>query len=610
MNDGVILHFLNGTAIEEPKGWEDFSDELVRDIKERIIGTKYKVSLTFTGSGHSFLQGVFDADGPCAIVTYEAKQWCAGVQYSIIRGTVSLSECKFNETRCEVEADIADDGVGARVINNKEIPVSPEAELTKNSKPLTPVTPVALEVFDPAAAAGTWIVTTRTAYDWFDCFQHLVLYITDNTVSLVSDWYGDLDDDERYAIVTGFELRNATGSSAPLVYSFKAVFDELGKKYNLWIGVERVAGVPVLRLEPEGYFYDDAGTLIHTDIQDLVRATDLDRLWAKVIVGSDTFIKEQASALSLPFLPLRGFTKEEFHFEGVCNTSETLDLVNKWIIDTNVIEDVVVNGNDEYDDDIFLIQYNHTTSRATKGDYLNPGANPYLYNEQLQNSLVIERYDLPSAVGAFFSTTDASFQAERTAPGAPENYTGPAGTSALAIFQYDNDYTAPNFDTTNSWGNGTVQGNPVSQANSRYTAAAQGYYEFDVSVLWRIDTNIPLVVVPGPIPVRAYKSIRIIFQVERYDAANTLIGTPLIITGPYQYTPGGIRLDGGGWLGFGGNGLRSGQVSIRPYHPNGSNVLFRAFRGFAQYHGQAEQRQRDPHVIRHGWRVCGRWWSG
>lgn len=26
---------------------------------------------------------------------------------------------------------------------------------------------------------------------------------------------------------------------------------------------------------------------------------------------------------------------------------------------------------------------------------------------------------------------------------------------------------------------------------------------------------------------------------ERYDAANTLIGTPLIITGPYQYTPGG-----------------------------------------------------------------------
>ena len=86
----------------------------------------------------------------------------------------------------------------------------------------------------------------------------------------------------------------------------------------------------------------------------------------------------------------------------MCNTDKALDLVNEWVIDSNVIEDVAVNGNDDYDDDLFLIQYQEDLLQAKKGDYLQPGTNPYLYNEPLQNAEVIDRYDLPSAVGAFW----------------------------------------------------------------------------------------------------------------------------------------------------------------------------------------------------------------
>lgn len=542
MNDGVFIHLIDGNAVEEPRGVPDFSDEIARDVKERIIGTRYKASLTFTGSGYAYLQSVYESGGYCGTVEYEARVWCGGVQYVAIKGEINLAECKFNETKCEVEADIADDGVGARVVNNKDIPVSPTAEATKNDVALTPVPPIDLYVFDPAAAAGTWIATERRAWDWFAALQHAVLYISDNETSIVSDWYTALPVDERYAILEGFELRTASGSNPRVTYTFKELFDEIGKKHNLWIAVERdVSGVPYLRIEPESYFYGSTGTIQHTDIQDLVRTTDLDRLYAKVSVGSDTFIKELSGGLSLPFLVLRGFTKEEFHFSGTCNTDESLDLVSKWVIDTNVIEDAVVNGNDEYDDDLFIVQYNSATGNATKGDYLTPGTNPYLYNEQLQNSLVLGRYDLPSSVGAFFNSTAASFQAERTSADPVEFYPLPAGLSSLAIVRYDNDYTAPNNDATNAWGNGTVQGNPVSQANSRYTATAQAYFEFDVSVVWRITQNVPLVVGIQ----RAYKSIRIVVQVEHYNAANVLIGTPQgLPASTYEYVPGNYVASG------------------------------------------------------------------
>lgn len=543
MNDGVFLHLLDGSAVEEPQGVQDFSDELARDLKERIIGVKYKVSLTFTGDGAKYLDDKYQAGGFCGTVAYEARQWCNGSEFTVIRGEINLAECKFNETECEVEAGIADDGIGARIINNKDIPVSPTAEVTKNTLPITPIAALSIRMFTPSTGA---FGAARYCFDWFDCLKNTVLYITDNEVSVVSSWYSSLPDGEQYLLASGYEMRTATGlPSAPLVYSFKALFDEIGKKHNLWIGVERDAlGSPVLRVEPEPYFYGTGGTIQHADIQDLIRSTDLDRLYAKVSVGSDTFIKEQGGAFSLPFLTLRGFTKEEFHFEGTCNTDESLDLVNKWVIDSNVIEDVVVNGNDEYDDDMFIVQYTPSTNRATQGTYLTPGSAPYLYNEQLQSSLVIARYDLPSPVGAFFNATSAAFRAERTSPNPVEFYPLPAGLSTLAIVQYDDDYTPPNNDTSNAWGNGTTQGNPVSQADSRYTAAAQGYFEFDVSMLWRITQNVPLVLGSG-INQRAYKSIRPDIQVEHYTAANVLIGTPQgIPASAFQYVAGAYSISG------------------------------------------------------------------
>ncbi len=537
MENGTIIHYLNGLQVEEPFGWRNFTEEFDRDVKERLISVKYQAQLVFAGQGYQIINDLYNSSGFCATLTYEAKQWCEGSLVTCAKGEIIIADCEFNETRCEVKVSVADQGVGARVVNNKGIPVSPTAESTKNGFDLTPVTPINLEVFDPQAASGTYIGTTRRVWDWWDAIQNVVLYMTDNQVYATSDWYNALPDDERYCFVDGNELRVADGSNPRLTYSFSTLFTELAIKYNLWIGCVRdVSGNPVLRIEPEGTFFGTLGNAQIANIQDLIRSIDTDRLYAKVSVGSDTYIKALQTGFSLPFLVLRGFTKEEFHFEGVCNTNETLDLVNEWVIDTNVIEDVVVNGNQDHDNEMFLIQYDRNTNKATKGDYLQPGYGPYLYNERLQNFDVLNRYDIPSPVGAFWSPIDASFRATRiAATNTPITETAYAGGVEPELqVQFDNDYSPPNFDTTNNYGNGTTQGNPVSQANSRYTAPVQGYYEFTTQVNWRIISQTSLVI--GGL--HHYKSIRVTVNLNHFNAANVPIGTPDSNTSPYNYALG------------------------------------------------------------------------
>lgn len=528
--DAQTRHYLNGVEVPEPMAWADFTEELDRDIDSRFISLKYRGTLTFTNEGYALLDSVFRDTGHCGIVSYLAIQQCGGQERIVARGSIIVADIKFNLTKCEAECSIADDGIGARVMNNMEIPVSPNADVSKNGKSIGAVSQLDIELYDPQAALGTYLTGARLGWDWLDAIRHAVRYITDDTVTLVSDWYAALPDDERYWISNGYSVRSASIAVVRTSWTFKDLFEEIGKKYNLWIGVERSAtGEPVLRIEPEGYWYSATPWGSHPDIQDLIRTADSDLLYAKVDVGCDKAIKETETDFSLPYIPLRGFVQEAFHLEGVCNTQATLDLVSQWIIDSNVIEDAAVNLNKDYDDDLFIVQYDRTTNRAVKGDYLQPGSDPYLYNPALLNDAVIARHNLPSAVGAFFDPVNASFRAQRTTAVANPYLTYDPGTSAVVETeqaQFNDDFTAPNFDTANAWGNGTAQGTPVSAANSRYTAPAQGYYEFEVFARFRVIQQ--LVSRNGPLAF-AYP-VQLQLVLERYDSGNNLISSQTVDT--------------------------------------------------------------------------------
>lgn len=522
MESGTLIHYIEGVEVERPKGELDFTEELTRNFDRRIIGPQYPITVTFKGGGYERLRTLFLEDF-CTSVTYTVDFDC-GETYRVVRGIISVADVVWNLNKCEAEVKVRDDGHGARIVNNAKLKVSPTGILTKNGLTLAPIAHKDIELFSSANVSQG----TSRGYDWLECMSHLVSFITDNEVTVVSDWYDALPDSERYAIFYGREVRVGDGSSLAPSYSFEELWPELWKKYNLWAYVSRsTTGDPVLKIEQEPATYTSTTAKSYPDQDDLEQSVDTDRLFVNVEIGSETYIKNEDAVFPLPFLTTFGFTKESWGLSGTCNSDNSFNLVSEFIIDTNVIDDCRVGNNDEYDENIFLIQYTDATDVATMGQYLDPGSDPWLYNEQLLNVNVIARFPLPANIIFPFVSADISFLAELFQLGTPFNlYTvnpvvsGAVNTSSFVQTKYNNDYTAPNHDASNSWGNGTVQGTQVTQVNSRYTAQAQGVFVFHVHDIWSVQRQVGF---SQPFIMNDIYTIRM--RIRRFNAANTLLQT-------------------------------------------------------------------------------------
>ena len=526
--EGSLRHRLNGVALaDEPGGWADFTEDLDRDLDERIIYLKYPNTLNFVGDGYWTLRRLFE-ENYCNEVDYTLEQFCNGGWDVKCECKIILSDVVWNLSKCTADTPITDTAVGARILNNKSVTAFALATLSKSGVAITPVPPIDLEVYDPAANEATYLATKRIAYDWKLCMQHLLAFITDGLVGFRSDWYDALPDDERFCLVNGVNLRTASIEARPPEYSFRDLWEFAWKSDNLMAGIEQTEQGPVFRVETEAFWYAAPGSIILLDQEDIEQSIDTDLLYASVKMGSQGAIKNEAIAAkySLPYVGLRTFSEESYALEGQCNTDNALDLELPFIVCTNAIEDAVVNNDDGNDDEVFVIQYDRTNSKAVKRSYLTSDAEPWLYNERFLNLNVVRRWRLPASGVTYYADEDAAFRAERTVVGGSYddifNTFGSVGSTQVdARFQFDNDYTLPNFDTSNVWGNGTTPGDPVSNANSRFTAPARLLVGLEVQQIVRVTDY----VVPSGVPFTFLHRVYVLptIKIRHYNSANVLL---------------------------------------------------------------------------------------
>jgi len=528
----IFRHTLAGQQVAEPIDWSSFSGEVLRDYRTRTISQGYPTSARFGSDGHAILRALW-LSNDCQVVPYQVDEQCGGVWYTVMRANIIVADCVFNLTKCEAQSSLVDDGIGARIANNRRIPIRYSAEKTKNSDALPPVPERLVEVFDCADTdPNAYLATARRMLDWFDAMTHAVRYITDDNVSVVSAWYAALPDEEKWAITTGFQLRTADATQRGLYmeYTFDELFFELAKKYDLWMFVTRDAnGDPVVNIEPESDTRLAAIAIEHRGVEDLEQDVFGDLLYASVAVGSDDGLPNLDAVESLPFLVLIGHSKERFHFEGVCNTDAELDLVSQWSIDTNLIERTI-GGNTDADDDIFLVQYDPTTLLSTKGDDYTPS---FQYNPALLNFRVLGRYNLPASISVATADPDqllGSVTQVTVSPVSVGNISAPP-TGVLQAFIAPS--AQANFSAVVSDPGGNFQLNP-----GRYTAPVQGFYSFAFDyrfVLSFVQVN-SFIVVP-------------FIEWTRKDAADAIIGTPqqvVSLTPPINVNVGPIPISGGG----------------------------------------------------------------
>lgn len=481
-----FLFLLDGQYVDDPKGWEDLDTTIKRDQALSGILISQEAQLEFYGNGYDYIKTQFDSQGFCFAIEIEIRQTCDQINYTqIFKGVIYLSDCVFDLERCSVKVKTVDDGFYARINNNKSIKAKLDVGRSKNDIAITPCTSFAVEFFDPFD--GIYDTTNKPhVFTAFDVFRFLVSFMSDGAVDFVSDIFDTGGEWEGRCITIGSEVRLWDEAVIPEL-SFQEVFTELNKKKRLGFSVEKINGRPTLRIEEAEYFFGQTTATTLPDAKSVTCQMDTSQLYSQVHLGSsitdDTIPPTGEFPESIAFV---GFKDETYHIIGQCNVDRTLELNSSWIISSNIIQLIFVRGVDTYDSDIILVDVDMATNKAVQTNWLNVGSFVY-YNEVFNNQNTVTRWlgGIPNSIAHYLGNADDTFLASSTADTGLITATFPPVSDDILI-QFDNDYTSPNHDAGNNYGNGTVQGNPVSLANSRYTAPAAGVYTLDVSIKLQI----------------------------------------------------------------------------------------------------------------------------
>jgi hypothetical protein len=458
--------YIEGKLVQNPDNFSEFEEKLIRDEEKRHLYYDYPLDLTFTGNGYEILNQQYLADYNSQVELRVDKLTNNGNE-TLIRTNIKMSNCTFNLSRRFVQCEIDDLTYQSFIFNNYKVKVAGTTEVSKNGVTLSnPVTPTYLTFFEPTD--GSNFAATRRCIDVKDHIKAVISYITDETVSFESDWYDNLDDDKKLAITLGSELRLNSDERDPLV-SLESIFDNLWKKFNLYLIIENPLINPVIRLEKEDYLTSSSNTITLRNLDNVERSMDYDKLYGRIVVGSNDYIRDYGATYTLPYLQLLGFSEEEYNIGGVIGVDNELDLVSSFIIDQNLLEDIIDNNNDDYDEEVIMVQYDASTNICTKGTYWENGTARY-YNEELLNSNVLSRFRYLGNVILDTSQNNQGFQAQNTTPIVAS---GLVDSTFITVadenpWQFQDDSTGDNYDA----------GANYNITTYKYTVPNDGIYRF------------------------------------------------------------------------------------------------------------------------------------
>ena len=481
---------INNIEVEQGiSNWEDISIAVKRDDTNRIVRLDMPQEMTFTGECFEIIKNEFDANGYCTTVSVRIEKEVSNnsIAYKqFFSGLIFINECEFDMFNSVVIVPIRDDSFISRINNNRLIEFNVGSDTTKNSVTMTAVSPMYITMYNQTtgtANGGFVTAGDRLMYDWFEVFQNCVLFLTDNQVTVSSTWYTNLDDNKKIALVYGLEMRLANGVYDNFFITFNDLTEDIFKIYNLWMTID---SDNVLSLEEENYYYNSVNLFTFEKVMDVKQTFLQDKFYSNVTFGSSDALDTGA----FPIIRFISFQNENYYIGGKCNIQNTLDLSIGFLeTDANLIEDVLLTGNDGFDKKVFIVQYDSSISEATK-NLLTPLTGFY-YNLDLANIIIAERYSLSSGMFSVLNSFEDRFKATATSNGLfnlnqftddidPLPAFGPANE-----VEWNDDTNSPNFNSNSRF----------NSVNNTYTANSTGYYSFYVNwqvtiqILDKTDTN-------------------------------------------------------------------------------------------------------------------------
>ncbi len=484
-------YFLDGNELaDDPIGWDKIRPKLhfVPELNARLL--KIEAELTFHGDGFAYLLSQYDTLGHCGLVNIEIQELNNNLQtYRVIHmGYIFISQISIDRKEMLIKTQVEDNSFYARINNNKSIAAFPFATLSKNNVTITKapfsyvhyVMPVDCSI-NPILLLhqdSDGVYYDNAHYKVFDLFRYLVDFMTDGLMDFASTLFDTGGDYEGLMLTCGEVVRlQSTGTTETAFkdnfqrLSFAKLFSEINKKLHIGMWIEVSAGRPVLRIERDSYFRQS--NILHTcsNIDKVTETFEIEKLYAKIKLGSSVI--DNASSLSFPEdITFLGFKEEEFIILSECNLDNTLDLATEFIISSNVIEDMAVNGASSYNKNFVLVM-----TEPYYGDWITKTGNvfgdptPCQYNLDLTNVNVTQSWldGIPNSMVNYFGSPVDLFKAQPTLNLLLlQVFTS---TQTTAPIQYNDDSSAGFFDTN---------GDYDAVTDFDFTSPVNGFYSFRI----------------------------------------------------------------------------------------------------------------------------------
>lgn len=467
------------TEVLNPGNWLEVSTNIQRiDEDARVIGVRYIADVEFIKDAYTYLLNKYNSteagEGFCSTVEVLWEIDTGAGFFTYFDGLIILKDVTFNLTDCIAITDIKDNSFYAKIEINQKVKAKLDVGYSKNanfdeSPNITPVTPLAIDFLSPATGASFGTPQIRDVYLVNDAFRFLIDFMTDGTVDYISDYFGTGGDGEGVGILTTTDMASGTGISVPDI-SFEDLFKEINKKFNiLLVRDDNTDGSPRVRIEPLLDLFGSNVVATFNNVDKVELSTSQDALYSRVDVGaSDTQDTVSGAGVATPQVRFITFLEEDYGILGNCNTDSILSLVSEWIIDSNIIYDIVLNGITDYEDRIAIIHVDTATNETANTDIFNT-ATYYPYNVFFNNQNSVNRWfaGIPNGIQRFLGSNNNTFNAIKTVDQVLTSL-------VYTLIEFSNDSTGGGTDPGGNYTN--------TAGNYRYNAPANGLYTFQMVV--------------------------------------------------------------------------------------------------------------------------------
>ena len=483
---------LNGTNVEEPRGFKDLNEEILRDDELRVITVSYNGSLEFFGNGYNLLEELYFTDY-CSEVSIEVLK----DGEKIIDAIINLSDAEWMINKRIVTVDLDQPVFQQRIFNNYDLKVYIASEKSISGEEITPTQVEEIAVRKPADSAIAWN-DVRDGWVFKDALRWFIDYLTDGTADFDASALDEWDDDQqKLFIIPGANALylNPLGKQLSPLTSFKEIWENAWRSFNLYMVIKGNS----VEIVKEQDLYSSSELAVLDSPMELRRLIDLSRLYGRINAGGQKSIKKldntTADNAPFPYLFFRSFAEEEFLIGGTCGTDQTLDLTRTYIADVNkwqnLLDEVSTSYTRDEDENIYFVFCQIFTTYYRVFDYSyydwNGGGAQERYNEPLLNEEIIKRFDLQGDVILNSGLLTINFLAFRS------------GTNVLSgtVSSVNPPVTLDSEDPVNAT-DVTAPGFPGSAYNapsSTFTAPQNDIYTFEIEQFFEFN--------PGDLPTTA-----------------------------------------------------------------------------------------------------------